>query len=469
MNAALPTLPPLFAHQEYTADFVHNNPLTFITSDPGTGKTRSVLEGFARRKAEGSVDKMLVVAPLSILQPAWGNDIERWTPHLSYGTSVSGSNRKRLEAFEDEVDIVIINHDAVKWLITNSHLLQGFQMIAVDESTAFKRHTSGRSKAIRALVEQFPIRVLMTGTPTSNGICDIWHQAYLLDSGERLGRMYHGFRMQVCTPVQVGPNVNMVKWIDKLGAEEIVAERLRDITVRFRFEDCLDVPEHTFQTINVQLPPKLMAQYQQLETETLLWGESGKINAVHAGVKAQKLLQLCSGAVYDENRSVQLFDTSRYEVVMQLVAERDHSVVAFNWTHQRDQLVALATKQKISFGIIDGTVSQDKRSEVIADFQAGHIQTLFLHPQSAGHGITLTRGRATIWASPTYNAEWFQQLNARIYRAGQERRTETIMVAAENTKEIEVYEILHGKRGRMTGMLDIFSTLTGETYATPVA
>jgi len=457
-------IPAMYQHQSHTADFIANNPnrCAFITSDTGTGKTRSVLEGYKQLKAKG-YGKMLVLAPLSILKPAWGDDIERWTPELSYGISTAGSDKKRLAAFESGAEIVITNHDAVKWLVRNPALLDGFDILAIDESTAFKHRTSERSRAIRDLAQQFKYRILMTGTPNSNGVCDVWHQAMLLDNGVRLGRMFSGFRMQVCHPVQVGPTAQMVKWVDKDGAEEMVAERMRDITIRYKFEDCIDIPENVQRTLKVELPRKLMAQYKQLEHEAILMMNDATINAIHAGAKAQKLLQLCSGAVYDEDRIAQLFNTDRYELVIQLVLERDHSVVAFNWTHQRDQLVALAQKHKIAYGVIDGSTPVNERTRVVAAFQAGELQVIFAHPQSAGHGLTLTRGRATIWASPTYNAEWFQQFNARIYRAGQTQQTETLMIAAADTKEEEVYEILQGKRERMFNLLGVFAHTTEAT------
>ena len=446
----------LYSHQEFTADFIRQNDRVFITSDPGTGKTGSVLTGYARRKQ----GRMLVLAPLSILQSAWVDDCKKFTPELTIGTSTSGSDKKRLTAFNESCDIVVTNHDAVKWLVKNKHLLDGFDTLVIDESTAFKHRTSDRSKAVRELSKLFQVRILMTGTPNSNSITDIWHQVYLLDEGTRLGRAFHGFRMQVCTPIQNGPDPRHIVWVDKEGAEDVVAERLRDITVRFRFEDCIDVPEHTKHTILTDLSPQLMKQYFQLEREAILMHEQGVVNAVHAGSKVQKLLQLCSGAVYDGDSVARTFHTERYELVMQLVSERKHSVVAFNWTHQRDELTRLADKMGISYGLIDGSVPPAQRAAVVEAFQAGKLQVVFAHPQSAGHGLTLTRGTTTIWASPTYNAEWFQQFNARIYRAGQTQRTETIMIAARGTRETQVYEKLSEKIVRMDSLLAVFQSVT---------
>ena len=271
----------LYKHQRYTADFIEQNPRVFVTSDAGTGKTASVLNGFSELKSNGQAVRMLVLAPLSILTPAWVDDCKKFTPHLSIGTSTSGSEKKRTQAFSDGCDIVVTNHDAVKWLIKNKHLLADFDMLAIDESTAYKHRTSARSKAARELAQMFNYRVLMTATPTSNTVCDIWHQAMILDNGERLGRMFHSFRMQVCEPVQNGPNPQHIKWIDKAGAEDVVAERLRDITVRFKFEDCIDVPEHTKHTLYIDLSPEVMKLYKQLEEEAVLMHEQGVVNAIH--------------------------------------------------------------------------------------------------------------------------------------------------------------------------------------------
>ena len=454
-------LPP-YKHQTFTSMFVANNPRVFITSDAGTGKTRSVLDGFDELLIKGEASRMLVLAPLSILTPAWVDDCKKYTPDLTIGTSTSGSDKKRKQAFIDGCDIVVTNHDAVKWLVKNKQLLETFDMLVIDESTAYKHRTSARSKAARELAKLFNYRVLMTATPTSNTVCDIWHQAMILDDGERLGRMFHGFRMQVCEPVQNGPDPNHIKWVDKAGAEDVVAERLRDITVRFKFEDCIDVPEHTKHTLYVDLSPEVMRLYKQLENEAVLMHEQGVVNAVHAGSKVQKLLQLCSGAVYDGEHAGRTFHTERYELVMQLVAERKHSIVAFNWTHQRDELVQLAEKMGISYAVIDGSVPVAQRTAIVEAYQAGKLRVIFAHPQSAGHGLTLTKGTTTIWASPTYNGEWFQQFNARIYRAGQTQRTETIMIAARGTRETAVYEKLDEKIVRMDALLDIFKGSTEE-------
>jgi SNF2 family DNA or RNA helicase len=448
------TTPDLYKHQRVTSDFIANNNRVIVTSDPGTGKTRSVLQAYTENK-DG---KMLVLAPLSILQPSWGDDIENFNPELAYAVAYA---KNRAQMFAEDVDITITNHDAVKWLIKNPQYLEGFTWICVDEFTAFKNSTSQRSKALAALINHFEHRVIMSGTPNSNTILDMWHPAKLVDDGERLGKSFWSFRSQVCSPQQVGPDPRMVEWRDKPGAEDAVAGMLKDITVRFAFEECIDVPEHTQRTMYVDLPPKLMKQYQDFAWNSMIDTKEGEtINAIHAGAKVKKLLQLCTGAVYNEAGVSKLFHTQRYELVMDLIAARQHSVVAFNWRHERTELCKLADKMKIPYAYIDGTVNVARRTEIVRDYQAGKLQVIFCHPQAAGHGLTLTKGTTTIWCSPSYNAEHFQQMNRRIYRAGQKNRTETIMIAARDTHEVKVYERLNEKMTRMEDLLSLFNQIT---------
>lgn len=216
------------------------------------------------------------------------------------------------------------------------------------------------------------------------------------------------------------------------------------------------MPEHTVHTYSTRLPKKVMNMYKEFQETKLLEGEEGEVTAVHAGVLARKLLQLCTGAVYNEEAEPLTFHTARYELVIDLVAQREHSLVAFNWRHERENLVELAESRGISYAIIDGTVPTEERTRIVRSFQRGEIQTIFAHPQSAGHGLTLTKATSTIWCSPTYNSEHYTQFNRRIYRAGQTKRTETIRIAAEGTWEERVYDKLEGK---VTSMNDLLSVL----------
>ena len=297
----------------------------------------------------------------------------------------------------------------------------------------------------------------MSGTPNSNTILDIWHPVYLIDGGERLGSRFYAFRHQACTPKFNG---FANEWIDKPGIEEAVANKLSDISIRYALSDCMDLHENIIRTVNTRLTPNVQKQYKLLAVESVLYTKSGTVNAVHAAARVKKLLQLVTGAVYDEDGVVQFVHQERYDIVMTLVAQRAHSLVAFNWKHERDALVEIAQKEGISYEVIDGSVKAEKRNDIVSRYQAGQIKVLFCHPQSAGHGLTLTKANTVIWCSPTYNAEHYQQFNQRIYRAGQTQKTETILIQARGTWEPEVYKKLNTKLGRMENLLHILKEVS---------
>lgn len=196
-----------------------------------------------------------------------------------------------------------------------------------------------------------------------------------------------------------------------------------------------------------------MIAYAQMEMAEMAALDSGVVTAINAAAVMTKLLQIASGAVYESPDNYHVVDTGRYELIMDLVEARQHCIVFFLWKHQRDLLIQEAQKRGVSHAIIDGTVSEKTRTEIVRRYQQGLYKVIFAHPQSAAHGLTLTKGTSTIWASPTYNLEHFQQGNRRIYRAGQTQKTETIVVLAEDTCEKKVYDALQKKSVHMNDLL----------------
>ena len=438
-------IPVAYDHQKKTTDFIVANPKCMITSDPGTGKTRAVLDAHV---AIGG--RTLVLAPLSILEAAWGEDIKKFQPNINYEVAYARNREKVFK--QTNLDMVITNFEAVNFLRKNTRYCKQFDTIVIDEFTAFKNRTAKRSKNIKDIIHYFTNRIVMSGTPNSNTILDIWHPALLVDDGERLGARFFQFRSQVCTP-RFNGFAN--EWIDKPDAEDAVAIRLRDITVRYALSECMDLPDNITRTINTNLSKQIQQKYNLLANDSVLYTKTGTVNAVHAGARVKKLLQLVTGAVYDEDKLVQFVHQERYDIVMTLVDQRAHCLVAFNWRHERDALIELAEKQGVTYEVIDGTVKAEKRKDIVARFQAGQIKMLLCHPQSASHGLTLTKATTVIWCSPTYNAEHFQQFNQRIHRSGQTQKTETILIQARNTWEPEVYKKLNTKLGRMENLLHI--------------
>ena len=440
----------LFKHQQDDVKTLEKKPRVFNMSDPGTGKTGVHITAFSnRRKKKGG--KCLVLAPKSLLHAAWGADLRKFAPHLRQSIAYASN---RLKALNVQADIYIVNHDGVKALVTLPPAYwKDFDTIIIDESTAYTHRTSQRSKAVNRLVKHFKHRELLSATPTSNGVCDIWHQVNLLDDGQRLGTSFFSFRAGVCTPHQLMRNI--VTWDDKPNAEAIVSALISDLTIRHKFEDCVDIPENHLYTVEFELSASHMSAYKELEKECVLYlSKNQTISAVNAAVLYGKLLQVSSGAVYSSTDAYSIVDVDRYELVLDLVEARTHTVVFFNWAHQKELLIAEAVKRKLSYEVFDGSTSDTRRKEIVPEFQAGEYRVLFAHPQSAGHGLTLTKGVATIWASPTHNLEHFLQGLKRIHRIGQTLKTETIVVVAPNTIEEKVYTALMNKDAKMTTLLE---------------
>lgn len=448
-----------YAHQNVTLKRLLKEDRVFDTSDPGTGKTRPQVEHINALRKAGAIGPALIFAPKSLLWSAWGSEFKKFAPDMV--VSLCYAN-KREQSFAKEADVYVTNHDAAVWLVKQPEAFwKKFKngVLVIDESSAYKHYTSGRSKAMAKIAKRFQKRRLMTGTPNANGICDIWHQMYLVDDGQRLGKSFFAFRMASCTPVQVGPQPNMVKWQDKSNAEAIVSALIKDVTIRNRFEDCVDIPPNHQYSVEYVLGTKHFEQYKELERNAILQLNETSVTAVNGAVLYGKLLQCSSGAIYNDAGKYSLLDTDRYELVLDLVDERQHTIVFFNWAHQRDQLMALAEKRGYTYTLIDGTVTDKHRKEAVEHYQAGFYKVLFAHPQSAGHGLTLTKGTATIWASPTPNLEHYLQGLKRVHRISQTQKTETIMVVARDTIEEQVYRSLLEKDAKMTRLLEFLKKI----------
>lgn len=458
------TIPPLFKHQIESVEMFLKNPVALDGSDPGTGKTRSQIETFAIRRRKG-YGAMLVVAPKSLLEAAWGDDIQKYAPHLTISVAHA---RNREDAFKANADVYITNTDAVRWLAKQKPAFFGrFSTLVVDESSAFKHHTSQRAKALEKIKKHFEFRYALSGTPNSNSITDIWNQIKFLDNGKRLGTSFYGFREAVCHPIQVGPQANMVKWEPRPGAELSIAGLVGDITVRHKFEECQSIPPNFQTEKHYRLSDKQLKAYQQMEKDAITQLKTGMVTAVNAASVVTKLLQIASGAVYDQDSKIHLVDTGRYELIADLVEARKNSLVFFNWSHQRDQLVAEFDARGITYAVIDGHTSDKDRRDFVRLFQSGFYRVLLAHPASAAHGLTLTRATTTIWSSPTYNLEHFLQGNRRIYRTGQTQRTETIVVTAEYTVESNVLAKLSGKQEIQFRTLDLLQEIFDESKKKP--
>lgn len=456
-DVAVATIPPRWPHQEASFKFFSSTPFGLDFSDPGTGKTRVQIDVYNARpkKTRG---RWLILCPKTLMVAAWVEDIEKYAPNLTVSTAFA---EQREEAFQMDTDVVVLNIDGVKWLTDKKNLkyLAEFDHLTIDEITAYKHPTSQRSKAAALIRRHFKYRFGLTGTPNPHSVTELWHPTLIIDDGKRLGTSFYKFRSSVQAPTQIGPNANHVRWDDKPGAEQAVHELLNDITIRHAFETVMThVPPNHKDVKQFTLSPKAQKIYVQMENDLILSAEDGKVvSAVHAAALRSKLLQIASGAVYnnDGEGAYTIIDKQRYELIGDLIEEREHSVVFFNWKHQRDLLAAECEARGLSFALIDGSVPQRERDRIVADYQAGRYRSILLHPRTGAHGLTLTRGDTTIFSSPISEADLFKQGLMRIYRGMQDKVTNTILIQARGTVEDKVYAQLESGTTRMTDLLDL--------------
>lgn len=453
----------LWHHQQYTVDKFAPLKGGLDLSDPGTGKTAAHLALYARRPGRG---RCLVTCPSTLMETAWAHDIDEFFPELTYTLAYADS---RFEAFEVDSDIVIMNVDGVKALTKRfpkklhlARFLSDFDHLIMDEIEAYKHASSQRANAMRKVSENIEHRFGLSATPNPQSVTELWHPALIVDRGKRLGTAFSAFRNAMQEPVQTGPQPNHITWHDKPQANEIAHVLLDDILVRHAFEEVMtEVPPNHVDRKLVDLPPKLMRQYKELEHTMVLLLQSGEyLSVTHAASLRSKLLQLCSGAMYAEGDTegeggYVLLDPFRYQLIADLVEERQYSVTFFNWRHQRLELEKQLTARNIPFAVIDGSTPQRQRPQIVADYQAGRYRTLLVNYKTGAHGLTLTRGTTSIICSPIYEPNYFKQTIHRIYRGGQTQVTNTLLVCARGTVEELVYEKLQAGTLRMQDFLKL--------------
>lgn len=458
MSEMLPRMP----HQTTTFEALKKHDHFLDFSDPGTGKTRSQIDMIAERRKDPEYKSTLVICPKSLMYSTWVCEIEKWQPHL---TCITAPAVKREVAFDAEVDVYITNTDAATWLLNRKpEFFRRFDTLIVDEISKFKNPQAKRTKALMAISRYFPYRYALTGTPIPNTIFDIWSQVFIIDHGEHLGNNFYHFRGTTCTPKQVGQSPHAIQWTAKPGMHETVAQLVADISIRHDFS-LLDLPENTLHLQRYRLSPAHLKQYLKLKKTAVLQVKEDFVVGINAATLLGKLLQVCSGTVYNETKDVVEIDPGRIELVRELISARKHSLVFFNYKHQRDALIKELKKkkpgeEKITYCVVDGDTSDNDRAKFIKRFQHGMYRTMLAHPAAAAHGLTLTKATSTIWMSLTWNLEYWLQGNRRIHRKGQEKATETIAILAEGTVEEDVLTKLSAKDASQQTVLDILKELT---------
>jgi len=451
--------PPLFRHQADSVRFFENLNVGADFSSPGTGKTRTQIELFHQDAIRGGKDA-LVIAPRSLLVTAWEDDFKSFAPGVKISVAWA---KNRAEAFNRPSNVCITNTDAVRWLAEQPrNFFRRFDRLIIDESTSFKSPDSKRTQALFKIRKYFDKRFILSGGPNPNSVTELWAQIFALDDGSRLGSSFYAFRNNVTTSVQVGPSPYAKKYTDREGIEEVVGELIRDISIRHRLEECLDIPKNQVLVYRYHPNPQVVKQYKRMEEYAIMMTQDHQVvTAVNAAVLLNKLLQVASGAVYSEGGKYALISKERYELIADLIEERQNSVVFYYWKHQRDELIKEFKKRKISHVVVDGDTSDQHRVDAVRLFQGGLYKVFLCHPKTGAHGLTLTRGTTTVFPGPTFDLEWWTQGMRRIYRAGQTQKTQTLVVVGDNTIEQKVLDRLMNKHTRQESLLDLIYELGG--------
>ncbi|BFH59437.1 DEAD/DEAH box helicase [Paenibacillus azoreducens] len=395
--------------------------------------------------------KVLVIAPLRVAEDTWAREIEKWD-HLQHLriSKVLGSATARRKALKADADIYVVNRENVEWLVSEYGSKWPFDTVVIDELSSFKNSNSKRFRALRRVRPMMKRVIGLTGTPAPNSLMDLWAPMYLIDQGERLGKTITGYRDKYFNPGARSGHV-VYEWKAKQEAEERVYEAISDIAVSMKAEDWLELPERIDRTIPVSLSPKAQEQYRKLEKELLLPFLDADVVAQTAAVLSNKLLQLASGAVYDEDKGVKLIHDAKLDALEDVIeaANGKPVMVFYNFKHSLSRIQERFPQARILRKGKDGI-------EDIRAWNNDEIPLLLLHPKSAGHGLNLQESscRMVVWFDQIWSLEEDQQANARVHRQGVRHNIVVIRLVAEGTMDEDVVAALERKAAGQDALME---------------
>jgi SNF2 family DNA or RNA helicase len=386
----------------------------------------------------------LVIAPKKVAEGTWTREADKWDHTKMLRVSpVLGSQAKRIKALNTPADLYIVNRENVVWLVDYYRNAWPFDMVVVDESSSFKSHSAKRFKALASVGNHIERLVELTGTPSPNGLDDLWAQIFLLDGGERLGKRYTWFRERYFQPDKRGADGMVYSYEAKPGSEEGILEKISDICISMKAEDYLQLPDITYHEIPVEMDPKARKAYTDLEREMVLQlpEDEGDISVTSAAALSNKLLQLANGAIYDEDRNVHEIHNCKIEAFMELIEslQGKPALVFYNYQHDRTRI--LKALEKTGLRIRELKTPQDED-----DWNARKIDILLTHPASSAYGLNLQQGgNHVIWFGLTWNYELYTQANKRLHRQGQTDKVIIHHLICTGTRDEDVMQALQRK------------------------
>ena len=435
------------AYQAFCINYIKTHPVSALFLDMGLGKTVITLTAIRDLMLdELLVTKTLVIAPLRVARDTWPAETRKWDHLNDLDISVIvGDLRVRESAVSKSALIYIINRENIKWLVEyyeRNGIQWDFDCVVIDELSSFKNYHSQRFKWLRKMRPFVKRWIGLTGTPSSNGLMDLWAEIGILDGGQRLGRFIGRYRDAYFKPSSMNPNTGVVySYAPREGAEQQIYDRISDITISMKALDYLEMPECVYVNHEVQMSDQEKKLYDQLKSDLIIPLEDGDIDAANAAALSNKLLQLSNGAVYDENGIVRVVHKRKLEMLEDMIeaANGQPVLIAYWFKHDHQRIMEHLTTCGYSPRDI-------RESEDIKDWNTGKMAVALIHPASAGHGLNIQEGgHILIWFGLTWSLELYQQTNARLWRQGQ-RDTVTIHhIVCENTVDEDVLNALSSK------------------------
>jgi len=433
----------LHNYQEYCVQRIISDPAIGLFLDMGLGKTAITLTAIKRLKYEyWAIRKTLIIAPKKVAESTWDKEAAKWKDlNCLRFSHVLGSAAEREAALAAPADIYLINRENVQWLVNYYKHNWPFDMVVIDESSSFKNHQAKRFKALKLVRSRISRIVELTGTPSPRSLMDLWAQVFLLDGGKRLGRTISAYRDAFFVPDKRS-RTTIFSYAPRPGSTEEIYRLISDICISMKSEDYLELPELVYDNIPVKLDAAAQKAYDRLERDTLLQVDDDTvITAGSAAVLTGKLLQLCNGAVYDEENNVIPLHECKMEALLETVEQLNgqHAIICYNFKHDRERLLAALAAKKLHAVVYEGKEQEDA-------WNAGQIELLLVQPASCGYGLNLQEGgHHIIWFGLTWSLELYQQTNKRLHRQGQPHPVIVHHLLVQGGTDEDVLQSLSGK------------------------
>jgi len=433
-------------YQSYATEFILSHPISAVFLEMGLGKSVITLSAIFDLCLDSFlVCKVLVIAPLRVARDTWPAEIKKWDhlKGLSYSVAV-GTEQERIDALKKQSTLYIINRENVDWLVHKSGIPFQFDMVVIDELSSFKSYGAKRFKSLLKVRPSVKRIVGLTGTPSSNGLMDLWAEFRILDLGQRLGRYISHYRNTYFKPDKRNAQI-IFSYKPLPGAEDEIYKQISDITISMKSTDYLAMPEYVSNEVFVTLSEKEWKVYSDFKEDMVANLGDEEIDAVNAAVLSGKLLQMANGAVYDSENKAHVIHDKKLDALEDLIegANGKPVLVAYWYKHDLERI-----KDRFP-------VRQIQSSKDIKDWNDGKIPIAVIHPASAGHGLNLQSGGSTlIWFGLTWSLELYQQTNARLYRQGQKDTVIVHHIITKNTIDEDVLLALTKKEKTQDALID---------------